>query len=130
MADLTPTKIDLEYAESKIIFLICDCSLHKDYSFWKLTREQATKFIDRLKHVEKLTWSEFSSAPREKALTPEKSGTKSFNMIDEQNTAPERFAEKHYFHFRVPIGIFRIFGYQKKQYFCITHIDRDGRVHH
>ena len=27
----TPTKFDLQYTESKVIFSICDCSLNKKY---------------------------------------------------------------------------------------------------
>ncbi|MFH1454864.1 MAG: hypothetical protein ABIF22_00875 [bacterium] len=52
-------------------------------------------------------------------------------MIDEQNTSPEKLAEQYYFHFRVEQrGLFRVFGYQKRQFFCITHIDKDGKIHH
>jgi hypothetical protein len=127
----TPSKIDLRYAEQKVIFLITDCSLHKNYSFWNLTKIQAGDFIKRLHHIEKLTWSQFSSMPRENGITSEKRDTDSFNMIHEQNTTPEKFVEQYYFHFRVEQrGLFRVFGYQKRQYFCITHIDYGGRVHH
>lgn len=131
MDDTTPSKIDLEYAESKVLFLICDCSLNKHYSFYCLTREQAERFINCLKHKEKLTWSQFSSLGRESGLTPEIKGGESFNMIDGQNTSPEKFVEQYYFHFRVEQkGLFRIFGYQRKQFFCITHIDKDGKIQH
>jgi preprotein translocase subunit SecB len=69
--------------------------------------------------------------PRESGLTPEKSGTESFGMIHEQNTSLEKVVEQYYFHFRVEQkGVFRIFGYQKREFFCITHIDRDGIIHH
>ncbi|MDP3958394.1 MAG: hypothetical protein Q8Q36_02960 [bacterium] len=126
-----PSKIDLRHADEKIIFLICDCSLHKDYSFWKLTRDQAERFIGRLKYIETLTWSQFSGNSRDRGLTTEKPGTDSFEMIDFQNTSPEKIVEKYYFHFRIEqTGKFRIFGYQKRQFFCITHIDRDGEIHH
>ena len=128
---ITPSKIDLRYAEEKVIFLICDCSLHKNYSFWNLTKEQAEDFIKRLRHIEKLTWSQFSNLPRESGITPEKQNTDSFNMIHEQNTSPEKLVEQYYFHFRVEQkGLFRVFGYQKRQFFCITHIDCAGKIHH
>ncbi len=128
---ITPSKIDLRFAEQKIIFLICDCSLDKNYSFWKLSREQAERFIKRLKHIEQLTWSQFSNLPRASGLTPEKSEDTSFDLIHGQNTAAEKLVEQYYFHFRVEqTGLFRIFGYQKRQFFCITHIDRDGIIHH
>ena len=41
------------------------------------------------------------------------------------------FAKQYYFHFRIEQnGKFRVFGYQKEQFFCITHIDRKGEIHH
>ena len=126
-----PSKINIQYAEEKVIFLICDCSLDKNYSFWKLNREQAKRFLSCLRTKEKLTWSQFSNLPRTSGLTVEQADSESFSMIDSQNTSPEKLVERYYFHFRVEQGgLFRIFGYQKKQYFCITHIDRDGIIHH
>lgn len=131
MDEKTPSKIDLRSSEDKVIFLICDCSLHKDYSFWNLTREEAERFIKRLKYIEKLTWSQFSNLPRDSGITPENKDGESFGMIDEQNTSPEKLAEQYYFHFRVEQrGLFRVFGYQKRQFFCITHIDKDGKIQH
>ncbi len=128
---LAPAKFDLRFAESKILFLICDCSLNKKYSFYSLSREQAEQFIDRLKHIEKMTWKQLISLPRDSGLTPEKPGTESFGMIDEQNTSERKLVEQYYFHFRVEQrGLFRIFGYQRDQFFCITHIDYNGKIHH
>ena len=128
---ITPSKIDLRYAEYKILFLICDCSLDKHYSFWSLNKEQAQEFIKRLQHIEKMTWAQLSSLPRDSGLTSEKKNSESFNMVYNQSTAPEKLVEQYYFHFRVEQrGLFRIFGYQKNQYFCITHLDYSGRVHH
>lgn len=130
MANEVSTKIDIQYAEKKIIFLICDCSLHKDYSFWKLSRNQAEMFIERLKYIEQLDWNQFSNLGREKGITSEISGTDSYEIINEQNTSPEKFIEQYYFHFRIKHGEkFRVFGYQKRQYFCITHIDYEGKIH-
>ncbi|MEK7610365.1 MAG: hypothetical protein AAB468_01295 [Patescibacteria group bacterium] len=128
---ITPSKIDLRYTGDKILFLICDCSLNKNYSFWNLTKVQAENFIARLRHIEKLTWGQFSNLPRESGITPERQNTDSFNMIHEQNTTPEKLVEQYYFHFRIEQrGLFRVFGYQKRQFFCITHVDRGGRMHH
>ena len=126
-----PSKFDLRYTESKVIFTICDCSLDKKYSFYSLEKEQAKRFIHRLRHIEKMTWKQWVNLPRESGVTPEKSGTESFGMIDEQNTSGRQIVEQYYFHFRVEQkGLFRVFGYQKDQFFCITHLDFDGRVHH
>ena len=68
---------------------------------------------------------------REHGTTVEIKGSESFAMIDEQDTSASKLLEQYYYHFRVEQkGVFRIFGYQRKQFFCITHIDRDGRIHH
>lgn len=54
----TPTKFDLEYTEHNVRFSICDCSFDKKFSFWRLdNKEQARKFIEKLKHFKKLTWA-------------------------------------------------------------------------
>ena len=127
----TPTKFDLQYAESKIVFSICDCSLDKKYSFYNLSRESATKFISRLQHIEKLTWAQFTSLPRKNGVTTERSGGENFNMINEQNSSARKLVEQYYFHFRVEqTGLFRVFGYQRDQFFCITHIDREEKITH
>ena len=126
-----PTKFDLQYAEANVYFSICDCSLNKKFSFYNLDREEATRFIGRLKHFEKMSWKQFANLPRENGLTPEKTDNPNFNLIHEQNTSESKFFEQYYFHFRVePRGLFRVFGYQKNQFFCITHIDPNGKINH
>ena len=68
---------------------------------------------------------------RDNGVTCEKVGSDSFNMIHGQNTSARKLVEQYYFHFRVRHNeLFRVFGYQRDQYFCITHLDPDGRVHH
>ena len=127
----TPTKIDLQYTESKVIFSICDCSLDKKYSFWCLNREQATKFLKRLQRIEKLNWGQFASLPRKNGITTEKQGSENFTLIHNQNSSEGNIVEQYYFHFRVEqIDLFRVFGYQRGQFFCITHIDPYGRINH
>lgn len=128
----TPTKINIEYAEEKVRFSIYDCSLDKKYSFWRLdNKEQAKKFIDKLKHIEKLTWKQLVGLPRKNGLTPEKSGSPNFDLIHEQSTYEGNLIEQYYFHFRIEqTGLFRIFGYQRDQFFCITHIDPNGKINH
>ncbi len=127
----TPSKIDLRYAEHKVVFTFCDCSLDKKYSFYSLNREEATKFIKRLRHFEQLEWRQWAGLDRGHGLTVENPTSTSFDMIDGQNTCERKLTEKYYFHFRVEgDGLFRVFGYQKYHYFCITHIDPEGRIHH
>lgn len=127
----TPTKINLVYAEEMIHFSVCDCSLDKKYSFWCLSKEQAKEFLDKLKYVEQLTWKQFSSFPRENGLTLEKSRSPNFDLINTQSTYEGNLIEQYYFHFRVgKTKLFRVFGYQKQQFFCITHIDPNGKINH
>lgn len=114
-----------------VVFSICDCSLGKKYSFYNLNRKQATIFLKRLRNIEKLKWKQFISLPCKDGVTPEKNGSKNSNMIHEENTSERKVVEQYYFHFRVEkIGLFRVFGYQKDQFFCITHIDPNGKINH
>lgn len=130
MDDKTPSKIDLYHTESRVVFYICDCCLDKNYSFYGLCREDAKRLMKRLQHIEKMTWKQWISLPREGGLTPERKDSDSFNMIHNQNSSERKIVEQYYFHFRIEIkGVFRVFGYQKDQFFCITHIDRNGSIH-
>ena len=127
----TPSKIDVRYAEHKVLFSICDCTTSKPYSFWCLDRLHAEEFIKRLRHLEQLEWRQLSALDRERGLTVEKTGSDSFNMIHEQNSSLEKITEQYYFHFRVEQRVlFRVFVYQKGRLFCITHLDADGLIHH
>lgn len=128
----SPRKFDLRYAETKVRFSICDCSLDKKYSFWRLDdKEQAKRFIEKLKHFEKLTWVQFAALPRKNGLTTEKPGSQNFDLIHTQNTSESQLVEQYYFHFRVEqVNLFRVFGYQRGQLFCITHIDPHGKINH
>ncbi|MFH1170261.1 MAG: hypothetical protein V1704_01750 [Candidatus Vogelbacteria bacterium] len=128
----TPTKFDLQYAETKVCFSICDCSLDKKYSFWRFDdKGQARKFIEKLRYFEKLTWRQLANLPRKNGLTPERSNSPNFDLIHAQNTSDSKFAEQFYFHFRVEqTGLFRVFGYQRGQFFCITHVDPHGKINH
>lgn len=132
MDDQTPSKIDLRHTESRVVFSICDCSLNKNYSFYGLSREEATKLIKRLQHFEKMTWGQLVGLPREKGLTSEKLRSPNFDTIDAQNSSEQKISgEKYYFHIRIEqTALFRVFGYQKAQLFCITHIDPDGKINH
>jgi len=78
MDDQAPSKIDLRHTESRVVFSISDCSLNKNYSFYGLNREEATKLIKRLQHIEKMTWGQLIGLPRKSGLTLEKSGSDEF----------------------------------------------------
>src|SRR3989344_671321 len=97
----SPSKIDLRYADSKVIFSISDCSTHRRSSFHELSREQAERFLERLKHLEKLTWRELSALDRERGLTVESPGSDSYVMIHEQNSCDRKMLEQYYFHIRI-----------------------------
>lgn len=128
----TLSKTDPRHSESRVVFYFCDCSLNKKYSFYGLDKEKATRLIDKLKHIEKMEWKQFSNpSQRRNGLTPEKKESESFNMIHDQNSSEKQFFEQYYFHFRIEqTGLFRVFGYQRDQFFCITHIDPGGLIHH
>ena len=127
----TPTKFDLQYTESRVVFSVCDCSLDKKSSFYGLSREEATKFLKRLQHIEKLTWGQLASLSHKNGVTAEKPNSENFDLIDGQNSSERKLVEQYYFHFRVEeTGLFRVFGYQRGQFFCITHIDPDGKINH
>lgn len=128
----TSSKFDLEYAEHKVIFSICDCTLNKKYSFYNnLTKEKAKKFLGKLQYFEKYTWRQFANLSRENGVTCERKNSDNFNLIHNENTLGRNVLEQYYYHFRVePRGLFRIFGYQKEQIFYITHIDPNGKINH
>ena len=84
-----------------------------------------------MRYIEKMTWKQLAGLPRKKGLTSEKSGSSNFDLIHEQNTSESKIVEQYYFHFRVEQkGLFRVFGYQKEQFFYITHIDPEGKINH
>lgn len=127
----TPSKIDLRFAEHKIIFSISDCTLNKKYSFYSLSKEQSKDFLYRIRHLENMTWKQLSGLDRKQGLTVENKNSESFQMIHEQNTSDRKIVETYYFHIRICTNDkFRIFGYQKNQLFFITHIDPEGCIHH
>jgi len=130
MEKVAPTKIDIKYANEKVVFRISSCTTDKKYSLHSLkNRTTAEKFIKAIKKKEELTWKQLASVPRERGITPEIKNSKSYKMIDDRNKSDSMVTgEKYYFHMRVT-GKFRIFGYQWKEYFFITHIDVDGKIH-
>lgn len=78
-----------------------------------------------------MDWKQFASLGREDGLTVEDPNSDNFKMIQEKDSSIGKIVEQHYFHFRVEKdGLFRIFGYQRKQFFCITQIDANGAINH
>ncbi len=131
MENTVASKIDLKYADENVAFRISDCCTNSNYSLSKLSRVEAKELVESLKEKERKTWKQLSSAPRNTGITPEKINSKSYNMIDEENSSPSKITgEKYYFHLRTKAtGVYRIFGYQWGKYFFITHIDTKGRIH-
>lgn len=131
MAGGFSTKIDIQYADQNVVFGITNCCSDKKYSFWHLERTQAEEFLSRLKYFEKMNWRQLGALQRDIGLTPEIPDSKTFKMIDNQNTMESKLIEKYYFHFRVKQNnLFRVFGYQNKNIFYITHIDPKGELQH
>ena len=132
MDNQAPSKIDLRHAESRVVFSFCDCSLDKKHSFYDISRDEATKLINRLRYIEKMTWKQLASLSREDGLTSEDIGCNNFEMIKQKDTSEQQMTgERYYFHLRIEKkGLFRVFGYQKGQLFCITHVDPRGKINH
>lgn len=131
--EYAPTKVNAIHADEKVCFSVTDCSLDKKYSFWSLVKGEAELLVKRLKEIEKMTWKQFAGLPRKNGLTKEKSASKSFCLIEGQDTSDESkmTGEAYYFHFRIQQkGLFRVFGYQSGRCFRITHIDPKGKIHH
>jgi len=133
------TKINFEYAENPVRFSLRSCCTKKPYSMVHVERQAIPVLLNRLKHFEdEYTWKMLASEERGKGITPEKKNTPSYDAIDEQRQNEDGVfmgEENHYFHMRVKSrdkhwGLFRIFGYQKKDMFCITHFDVKGAFHH
>ena len=125
-------KIDTEFINEKVQFLFTRCSLDKKYSFYSLKKEEAQQLVQKLLHLEQVSWGQFQAIDRRNGLTPEHKHGTSFAMINEQNIDSKQHPEidKHHFHFRVKQSSpFRVFGYQYKQFFCITHLDPKGAIH-
>lgn len=124
------SKINIQYSESNIIFGISRCCCDKKYSFFGLDKNEAENLVKRLQHIEQMTWKQFSSLDRDLGITPEIPDSKTFNMIDNQNSSETKLMERYYFHFRVKNrDLFRVFGYQYKNIFYITHLDPKGELH-
>ena len=130
----TPTKIDLEFKDQAVRFAISSCSTDKKYSFYSLQRKDAEHLVKQLQYLEKYTWAQWLGLRREEGgLTVERDA--SWRLINEQNKDllidSSYFQDKkYYFHFRADkSGTFRVFGYQYKQFFCVTHLDPKGKVH-
>jgi hypothetical protein len=94
-------KINPQFTEKKVIFYFCDCCLNNKYSFYNIKKENAEKLIKRLKFIEKMDWRTFGGLPREDGITSEFPNSKSFEMIDSQNSCEDKIIERYYFHFRV-----------------------------
>lgn len=125
------TKYNQDFGDKKVTFTISHCSYHKKYTLSCLDIKDSERFIKKLKHIEQLTWHQFGNYTRDVGVTPEIENSESFNLIYEQDDRPDKDIEKYYFHFRIEAsGTFRVFGFQNKEKFCITHLDAKGSLHH
>jgi len=135
----TISKIDLGYAERKVRFSLRACFHRKRFCVLDVEKQALPLMLSRLKHLEdEYTWKMLASAPREVGLTKEFVGTDSYNRIEEKRSECEGVgmgAEDYFFHLRVKnqdkhYGLFRLFGYQKGDLFCVTHFDLKGELQH
>ena len=129
--DYLDTKIDIEYMDSFIIFRIPSVTFDKKYTFSNLNREESEIFIKKIKYIENMKWNQWVSIDRKKfGLTGEIIDSKSFDLVKEKDHREEiefGLTKRYYFHFR--IDYMRIFGYQDREYFYITHIDTKLSIH-
>lgn len=132
------SKIDLAYSGSKVRFSLRGCEHKKDYSVIHVDSRAFSVLQKRLMDLEdKYSWKMLSGLSREQGLTSELIGTNSYEKIKEQYylcEGPSMGDEEYFFHIRVKnkskeYSKFRIFGYQKRDLFCITHFDVDGKIH-
>ena len=123
------TKIDLEFADALIVFRIGSCTSDKKLTLSNLEKSECEKFLKRINFFETMTWKNILARPREDGITLEKHETDSYKMIQEQDSREGKdFLANYYFHIRVDQKI-RVFGYQDRYYFYITHIDTNHSVH-
>ncbi len=123
-------RYDLKYAKHKIVFSETYCHRGK-YSRKSLDENQKAMLDDRLKHIEGETWETFMSKGEKSGVTPERKGSKSYKKINEyKSKASSLPSDDYFFHFRVgAASVFRVFGFQYRHEFCITHIDPKGKIH-
>ncbi len=122
-------KFNAKHASDLFTFDTKHCSKIKKYSLESLTSEQRDQLYKRLGHFSKMTWHTLISLSEKSGLTVDKEGTESFQAIENQK--PRLVLEEYYFHFRVEqTGKFRVFGYQDRAKFCITHVDPKGNMHY
>lgn len=139
MDGATVSKIDLAYADRKVRFSLRGCLHKRRFSILDVEKQALPLLLTRLKHLEdEYTWKMLASAPRENGLTREFSGSESFDLIDEKRSeceGPAMGNDDFFFHLRVKnqdkyYGLFRLFGYQKGDLFCVTHFDVRGELQH
>ena len=126
------TKIDLRYKEENVYCLFSSCSTDKKWTLYTLNGDNIKILIERLKHLEKLTWGQLANpSQRGLGLTVEKQNSNTFEMIEQQDRHTVGVEAQHYFHIRVKQrDPMRLLGYQYRQFFCITHIDSGGNLYH
>lgn len=97
--------------------------------FKRLKKDEQIKVERRLKNFAKKTWREMVQMPREKGLTPENLNSESYKKTVGRSKLSH--TKIYPFHIRVPSisKKFRIFGYQHKDVFYVTQIDRNHKQH-
>ena len=118
-------KTDFNYLEHKFCYQF---NQGGEKGFKRLKKDEQIKVERRLENFAEKTWREMVQMPRENGLTPEKFNSESYN----KTVGRANHTEKIYpFHIRVPSisKKFRIFGYQHKDVFYVTQIDRNHKQH-
>lgn len=122
-------KTDLNHLESEFDYQFS--RPHGRREFEKLNTAEKSKVEDRLNSLKEKTWHEIVNMSRKKGLTPERSesGKSAYNKT--KGRADKNHIRIYPFHLRVPSinKRFRIFGYQHKNIFYITQIDKNHKQH-
>ena len=119
-------KTDFNYLEHKFCYQF---NHHGKKEYEKLKKDEKNKVKERLKNFAKKTWREMVQMPREKGLTPENLNSESYKKTVGRSKLSH--TKIYPFHIRVPSisKKFRIFGYQRKDVFYVTQIDRNHKQH-
>ncbi|MDE0243510.1 MAG: hypothetical protein OYG31_02250 [Candidatus Kaiserbacteria bacterium] len=124
-------RTDPEYLESIFQYSF---SRHGEKDFEKLKSDEQESIKETLGSFTKKTWHAVVQLPREKGLTPErkeKSRQSTYNKVLNRASSNHRGHNLYPFHMRVPLisKKCRLFGYQCKDTFYITHIDKNHSEH-
>ena len=130
------SKVDIKFLESPVRFSFRNICKSKDFGLKNKHWDTKTLkvFKDKIEYIEEnRIWKDLLAlGPKNGGVKVDYEGSSSYKMIDELNTYELKdFEPKYYFHLELKKkDLFRVFGYQNKDMFCVTHLDIKGLIHH